>query len=143
MFAIDNPLANDTPTSSEPWLKDQTFYVKVDPDFTTLSITTVGCADVDNGQVFIFNVKNVSALDEDVNLTVTVVGNGTITIDRLRPGEYVVTELTDWSYRYTPDSTEKSITLSVTQANTLTFSQIRTVTHWLDGNASAKNDFNS
>ena len=127
----------------EVWLTGYTYYAKIDPDFTTLVINTIGCTDVDAGQIFIFNVKGTSALSLHVEFTVTVVGNGSVTIKELPIGNYTVTELTAWSYRYTPDSVEKSIELSVDAAyNKLTFSHLRSNNKWLDGNANNINNFN-
>lgn len=139
-----NPVNNEIiPQNDGVWLENHVFYAKIDPDFTSLKISTVGCSDVDAGQVFIFKVQGTDALTSSVNLTVTVVGNGSITISSLPIGNYTVTELTDWSYRYTPDSVSKDISLSVLASNnSLVFSQIRTSTHWLDGNAGAVNNYN-
>ncbi len=131
------------PQSDGVWLANQVYYVKIDPDFTSLTINTIGCADVDEGQIFLFRVKGVSEDCANVDLTVTVVGNGSVTIEQLRVGSYTVTELKEWSYRYTPDSASKDIELSVNVTdNRLTFSHIRSVTKWLDGNDNNINDFN-
>ena len=78
-----------------------------------------------------------------IDIVVTVSGNGSVTLTELPIGDYTVTELSDWSYRYTPDSVAKQITLSVDASkNTVLFSQIRTTTKWLDGNANNVNTYN-
>lgn len=130
------------PKSDGVWLANHTYYAKVDPDFTSLTITTVGCGDVDAGQIFIFCVKGISDGCNNINITVTVVGNSSVTVDKLPIGTYSVTELSDWSFRYTPDSAVKNVTLQVAQVNGLTFSHVRTTTKWLDGNDNSQNDFN-
>ena len=139
-----NPQNNEIiPVSDGVWLENHVFYAKIDPDFTSLKISTVGCSGVDAGQVFLFRVKGTDNLTSSIDLTVTVVGNGSVTIASLPIGAYTVTQLTDWSYRYTPDSASKNISLSVVATdNSLLFSEIRTSTHWLDGNSGAVNKYN-
>ena len=124
------------PESGGVWLASHTYYAKIDPDFTSLRITTVGCSDVDDGQVFIFRIKGTSELTDHLDFYVTVVGNSTVTVVNLPIGSFTVTAVSDWSYRYTPDSVTKSITLSVVASNnSIAFSNIRTGTKWLDGNS--------
>ena len=140
---VDEDTKLITPKSDGVWLSSHTYYVKIDPDFTSLTISTLGCADVDEGQIFIFNVKGTSENCQDVNLTVTVVGNSSAVVENLPIGSYEVTELEDWSYRYTPDSVSKSITLAISpDSNKLTFSHVRSITKWLDGNSNAQNNYN-
>ena len=97
----------------------------------------------DEGQIFIFNIKGVTENCTDINLTVTVVGNSSVVIEKLPVGTYSVTELEKWSYRYTPDSVERNISLAISpDTNIVTFSHVRSVTKWLDGNSNEKNNYN-
>ena len=65
-----------------------------------------------------------------------IIGNSSVTVSHLRVGDYTVTEITDWSYRYTPDGAEKSISLSVNAAdNTLSFSHERSDSKWVDSSS--------
>lgn len=140
---IDEETKQITPVSDGVWLSNRTYYIKIDPDFTSLTINTLGCADVDEGQIFIFNVKGVTENCADINLTVTVVGNSSVVIEKLPVGTYSVTELEKWSYRYTPDSVERNISLAISpDTNIVTFSHVRSVTKWLDGNSNEKNNYN-
>ena len=140
---VDDETGKITPQSNGVWLASHTYFAMVNPDFTSLTISTLGCSDVDENQVFIFNVKGVSGNCNSIDLNVTVVGNSSVSVDHLPIGSYTVTEITDWSYRYTPDNTSKGIQLSVDKTkNTLTFSHIRSKTKWIDGSAEAKNKFN-
>ena len=132
-----------TPQKNGVWVNNVTYYIKIDPDFTTLTISTLGALDVDAGQAFMFRVEGVSGDALGFEMIVTVIGNSSTTIANLRIGEYKVTELTNWSFRYQPDAVSKKITLSVDKAkNKLTFSHWRSADKWLDGNASASGKFN-
>ena len=139
---VDEESMKITPHSDGVWLANHTYFVKIEPNHTSMTISTLGCADVDDGQIFIFSIKGLSDNCLDVNLMITIIGNSTAVIEQLPLGSYSVTELTEWSYRYTPDSVTKDITLAINESNNkLTFSHVRTNTHWLDGNAGAKNNF--
>lgn len=137
---VDPQTYNIHPSKTGVWTENKTYYAKIDPDFTTLTIQATGAQDVDVGQVFLFHIRGISAGTENVDLTVMVVGNASVTIANLRIGSYTVTEITDWSYRYQPDSVSKSLTLSVqSTANVLTFSHARIEDKWLDGNDTQNN----
>lgn len=114
---------------------------------------------IDENQTFIFTVKGVQGTNTaGIDLTVTIHGNGEITITDLPIGDYVVTEQTDWSWRYdltewsftTDGDTDKNvstngangaeITLGVT-GNEITFTNKRTKIYWLDGDSYKVNIF--
>lgn len=132
------------PENDGVWLSDLTYYAKVEADYTHLTVTTLGVADVDVGEMFIFRIKGVSDGCTDVDLKITVVGNSSVTVSHLPIGQYTVTELEGWAYRYTPDSQAKSITITYQNslANVVTFSHVRTNVQWLDGNDNKPNTYN-
>jgi hypothetical protein len=133
-----------TPVRDGVWLSDKTYYVKIAPDYTSLTVKTLGVADVDKGEIFIFRIQGISAECSAVDLRVTVVGNSSVTVTNLPIGEYSVTEISSWSFRYTPDSENKVISISYVDEskNVVTFSHVRTNTKWLDGNDNKINKFN-
>lgn len=138
--AVDAAWVDDNfrlvPQTDSIWLGNRTYYAKFDPDFTSLTIHTLGAQDVDENQAFIFCVQGTSEDTQDVDITVSVMGNGSVTISNLRIGMYVITQVLDWSYRYSPDSESKEVTLSVNvEKNTVTFTQTRTQNQWLDDNS--------
>ena len=71
------------------------FYAKFTPRAGDLTIRTTNAAD--DNQVFVFEVKN-NASNEVI--TVTVVGNSSVTISNMLLGEYTITQLDSWSWRY-------------------------------------------
>ena len=102
-----------------------------------LTITRSGVQDIGENQSFLFDVTGSNGYSKRVVIN----GNGSVTIKGLKIGTYTVTEVTGWSWRYTPDSAVKQVTLKTTGENSVTFTNTRSSTKWLDGNAYCKNEF--
>lgn len=116
-----------------------------DPTLTTLTIQKQGCEEIDENQTFLFHVKG-SSVDpntKDIDLTVTVHGNGQTTVTDLPVGDYIITEESGWSWRYTPQSgAERKVTVGV-GGLTVQYQNSRTQTQWLDGDNYSVNHFDS
>lgn len=116
-----------------------------DPTLTTLTIQKQGCEEIDENQTFLFHVKG-SSVDpntKDIDLTVTVHGNGQTTVTDLPVGDYIITEESGWSWRYTPQSgAERKVTVGV-GGLTVQYQNNRTQTQWLDGDNYSVNHFDS
>ena len=121
----------------------QTYYAKFVALKTDLTITTKSTANIDANQTFIFNIKGKEGTDtEGIDLTVTVIGNGSTTVTELPTGQYTVTELIGWSWRYENDAYQKEIALEYSDVdNELIFDNSRHNGKWLDGNAVKDNRF--
>lgn len=119
-----------------------TYYAKFVENLGDLTIKKNGCSNIDENQTFLFRLKG---LDEGVNdhidMVVTIHGNGSVTIKDLFVGNYSVTELTDWSFRYTPDAVTKNVNVTTTGLE-LTFNNNRSLLWWLDGSNYKVNKFN-
>ena len=123
---------------------------------------------LDPEQTFVFDIKKTSfdaveelqgcALNEtlavkeeldalvnmNVDMTVAIEGNGSVTITNLPIGYYRVTEDTSWSWRYDPDEETKDVHLSdVSKDVTVTFVNTRDEKKWFDGNSRCQNLFAS
>lgn len=72
---------------------------------------------------------------------VVINGNRSVTIKGLKIGTYTVTEVTSWSWRYTPDGNGKEITLKPGEPNTVTFTNSRVKFKWLGGDDYKPNIF--
>lgn len=105
-----------------------------EPTRTTLTIQKSGWEAIDENQTFLFHIQGIEAKTEEINLTVTVHGNGKTTITDLPVGKYRVTEMTGWSWRYTLAENAQEITLAV-GGTTLPFANQRTENNWLDGDS--------
>lgn len=116
-----------------------------DPTLTTLTIQKQGCEDIDENQTFLFHVKGSPAdpNTKDIDLTVTVHGNGQTMVTDLPMGDYTVTEQTNWSWRYTPDSGADRTFKAAIGGTNLVYQNTRTQTQWLDGDNYSVNHFDS
>lgn len=135
--------------------KAQEFLIHILLKETSLTIHKegyTGYETVDPNQTFLFRVEG-----EDLDLIVTVHGNGSTKINGLKVGsEYTVTELTDWSWRYEfsewvfvsddaagANGTENAAALTLdTDGNEITFTNTRSENKWLDGDSWLDNLFN-
>lgn len=116
-----------------------------DPTLTTLTLEKQGWQEIDKNQTFLFHVKGSPAdpNTKDVDLTVTIHGNGKTTVTDLPVGDYIITEETGWSWRYTPrNGAERKVTVGV-GGLTVQYQNDRTETQWLDGDNYSVNHFDS
>ncbi|MBQ9759816.1 MAG: InlB B-repeat-containing protein [Clostridia bacterium] len=115
------------------------YYAKFDYNFTNLTIAVEGSSD--DEQAFLFVVQGVDGTSSaGVNITVAVKGNSSVNLENVRVGDYRVTQLTDWSWRYMPNGVE-TVQISVSprnESNTVTFTQDEQKDKWLDGNGHAQ-----
>lgn len=135
-----------TKEAGTKWVNGTAFYAKFEPDNTSLTIKKVypDGADysIDENQTFIFTIKGVPGTNTAaIDLTVTIHGSGEITITDLPIGDYVVTEQTEWSWRYEPTEAAQSITLLPVEINGVVFKNTRAEIYWLDGDSYKVNIF--
>lgn len=115
-----------------------TYYAKYEYDAADLTITKTGWEAIDENQSFIFKV-----VGDNFEKKVVIKGNGSVTIKGLKIGTYTITEVSDWSWRYTPDEIVKTITLQPAQTNGVTFANTRAKDTWLGGDDYRQNKFGS
>lgn len=111
--------------------------------YGSLKINKQGIVPIDHNderqQTTIFEVNGVADSGETISLTVTVVGNSSVTISPLPVGNYTVTENTDWSWRYIPDSQVLSTSVEGNKTSELTFKNRRVKGQWLSGDCYCEN----
>lgn len=88
-----------------------------------LTIKTSGVEDIDENQTYIYRVRSTEPHTKLVDLTVAIHGNGEATVKNLPSGQYKVTQVNAWSWRYTPNKTEQSVTLDANK--TVAYTQKR------------------
>lgn len=120
-----------------------TYYAKFAALETDLILTTKSTAAIDGDQVFIFRIQGEAGTEtEAVDLTVTVVGDDSVTITKLPTGSYTVTELTDWSWRYENSAAKRKVNLTYNNgSNEIIYDNSRENGKWLDGNTLIDNQF--
>ena len=131
-----------TPQKQDGTYRAASYFAKFEKATASLTIQKTGWDEVDENQAFLFHVKGIDEKTKDIDMIVTVYGNGKSTIADLPIGKYDVSEQTNWSWRYTPKSGLQTITL-VPSGGTLTFENSRTQTQWLDGDNYSVNHFDS
>ena len=114
-----------------------TYYAKFEYDVADLTITKQGWQNIDENQSFLFDVTGPNGY----STRVAIKGNDSVTITGLKIGEYTVTEVTSWSWRYTANSSPQSIELKPAVTNAVTFVNTRSNHKWLGGDAYTKNIF--
>ena len=105
-----------------------------DPTLTSLTIQKNGWNTADENQTYLFRIVGTDENTKNIDLTVTVHENAKTMVTDLPVGSYTVTEKSDWSWRYTPDSETKEINLTPV-GETVVFDNSRTDEKWLDGGA--------
>lgn len=136
-FSITQDLTANSEQNKIIFIYDQTL--------TTLTLEKQGWQKIDEKQTFLFHVKGSPAdpNTKDVDLTVTIHGNGKTTVTDLPVGDYIITEESGWSWRYTPQSGgEGKVTVGV-GGLTVQYQNDRTETQWLDGDNYSVNHFDS
>ena len=113
-----------------------TYYAKFEYDVADLTITKQGWESIDENQSFLFDVTG----PDKYSKRVVVNGNDSVTIKGLKIGTYTVTEVTNWSWRYTTSSSQ-NITLQPAVPNKVIFVNARSNDKWLGGDAYKKNTF--
>lgn len=110
--------------------------IRYDRQLGNLTVAKAGAESIDENQTFLFRVTG-----NGVDVTVTVHGNDSVTLQNVPAGEYTVTELTEWSWRYTPDIDEKSVTVTGNENAGVAFINERTDDKKLDNSAYRVNLF--
>ena len=114
-----------------------TYYAKFELDVFDLTIKKEGCAEIDENQSFLFRITGPNGF----SMEVTVQGNGSKTIQGLQMGEYTVTEVKSWSWRYKCQNNNQVVkSENVTDGEaSVTFTNKRDFVFWLNGCAFADN----
>lgn len=114
-----------------------TYYAKFELDVFDLTIQKEGCAEIDENQSFLFRITGPNGF----SMEVTVQGNGSKTIKGLQMGEYTVTEVENWSWRYKCQNNGQIVKPEdvVNGKAEVTFTNKRDFVFWLNGCAFADN----
>ncbi len=140
-------LADDGKTIIPQGISDEAhYYAKFEPISGNLTITK----DVENSDTetkddnFLFHVKGQNTRNEYIDVIVSVTGENSVTLKDLPIGDYVVTELADWSWEYSISDANKTQNVVIIQDATtsVTFANTDNNPNWLNGEAVNENQFN-
>lgn len=112
-----------------------TYYAKFEPATGNLVITKKGADPIDADQSFIFEITG----PDNYKQTLVIKGNGTATVKDLQVGDYTVTELSSWSWRYKAEA--KIVSLQPGVTNAITIDNSRIISRWLSSDAYSENIF--
>lgn len=141
----------DPPKPSGIWA-EKTYYAKFEYTVGHLTISKTGIDSLDHHaasggnkqeqQTTVYTVTGTASDGTAVDLEVTVVGNGAVTVHNIPVGTYTVTEKGSWSWRYDEAVADsKSATVTGGQTTTAAFSNNRTNGSWLSGDNFLRNIF--
>ena len=116
---------------------DIVLIAKYEPALSNLTITRDKNAPIaltyDENQMFLYEIRK---KDDTLSMVVSVQANGSVTVADLPVGEYTVTEITDWSWRYEPQNSEWEVTLTDPRfPQTVSFVNKTRNPHWLSGDS--------
>lgn len=95
---------------------------------------------IDVNQSFLFHVNGTAIDGTSLDLMVAINGTGSVTVTDVPWGEYTVTEIDNWSWRYTPDKTSVTLNLvNSTDKYEAVFVNTRDQIYWLDGDSYCRN----
>lgn len=118
------------------------FYALFELIYSSMKISKTGVENEDAAATFLFRIKGVAGTaTQNIDLTVAVTGNGTVTVNLLPIGKYTVTELTDWSWKYNTVS-DQTVEVEEGQVKNVTFENSSKDLTWLGGESSVDNKFN-
>ena len=139
--AVDTSWVNDTKLSPEPiededWINE--YYALFAPAKENLTITNNG--ENLNGDTFLFQVTGTDVLGNAVDMIVSIQGQGSVTIRELYCGTYTVTPLTSWSWAYSTEPEDGSVTLTTrdeTETYKVEFGSAPVEKDWLHSESAA------
>lgn len=89
-----------------------TYYALYMPNYSKLTVDVVDTEGIHNDQAFLYRIQGIDAADgmsqgnQHIDMIVAVHKTSVITISEIPVGNYVVTDMTDWSWRYVPNDGE-------------------------------------
>ena len=119
--------------NADDMLEEATYYAKFEP--YTLTIVHIGG---ETNESFLYHVTG-----SNLDMVVSVDGNSSTTLRYVPEGEMTVTEITNWSWKYS-DMTAQTVTMSDENPNGMvTFQSQRNSKKWLADEESQKNHFSA
>ncbi|MBQ3002250.1 MAG: hypothetical protein IJD82_00805, partial [Clostridia bacterium] len=130
------------PQTLNTLLDEVVYYALFEPIYGGIEITKSGVETQDAvDHHFLFRVKGKDTNNQHIDLIVSVLGNGTVSIENVPIGDYNVTELTDWSWDYECEDDTNEVVVTEDQVSKTEFSNQTKNSNWLSGEAENENVF--
>ena len=140
--ACTSPVGNELmfkPTTLSTDVDEVRYYALFEPIFSSITISKN--VNIKTNDSFLFRIQGTGKTSY-IDLTVSIQGNGSVLIAQLPVGDYIITELTNWSWEYqVAGDPERTVTVSESQTNTVTFENSDSPSDWLNGEAYLENIF--
>lgn len=124
----DETTGNFKPNANIIHVDEITFYAKFDTPSITINRTNA-----EPGQTFVYRVSNGKQGTEKIEFYVTVEcpdGSGSTTIYEVPAGDYTITEVTDWSWRFhEPEDPSSTAKIDTSNLENLTQEQLKQKIH--------------
>lgn len=105
-------------------------YAETDSTYGSLKIIRENSDDESNGnQVFVYKITDIQ--DENNYFYASIIGNSSVTIEKILCREYKIQQINDWSWRYSDEPKNIAVTES---GATVTFGSAPTNENLLNGN---------
>ena len=125
-----------TPKAVGGVISKATYYAKATP--CSLTITKNG--NVQQNETFIFKVTGGNQ-NKNIDMVVSVTGNSSSTIECIPMGEYTVTEISDWSWKYDTPEAQNVVITSDEHSKTIEFTNNRNDNKLLGDEKNINNKF--
>lgn len=138
-WVIGNKLTPQAETNGV--IRSATYYAKFEPIKLTISKVV---DKIEPNESFLFNIKGKeNTPTAKVDITVSITGKGSTTVAYIPAGDYTITELNNWSWRYSPVNAQ-DCTVIVNGDNRVEFTNTPvTDKFWLGGESSKENKFSA
>lgn len=126
---------------------EEHFYALFEPIYGNLQINkTVAGGEGDSGDTFLFRVKGKDHNNKHIDIIVSITDASpnvdTVLLNKVPIGNYTVTELTDWSWEYTANAKNLTVTVEEDKTANVTFTNTPKPSNWLNGETVNENQFN-
>jgi hypothetical protein len=88
-------------------------------------------------------VGTAGTITESIDQYVTVTGNSSVTLVSMPLGTYTITDLTDWSWKYTTSAVSQSAEVAANTNTTVNFSYTKKNKAWLGEENKSSNQFSN
>jgi uncharacterized repeat protein (TIGR02543 family) len=120
------------------------YYALFEPVIGELTISRSGIETSDSASSSIYHVVGTAGtITESIDQYVTVTGNSSVTLVSMPLGTYTITDLTDWSWKYTTSAVSQSAEVAANTNTTVNFSYTKKNKAWLGEENKSSNQFSN